>query len=177
MILFLDWDPSQRRDFLQFELLSGRTLTLTPSHLIFQIANDNSSRTMYAAKLSVGDRVLVRDSNKLIEDTIIKVRRVLETGVFAPLTMTGTVVVDDVVASCYATIDSQSIAHWVFTPIRLMRNFKYGLHRMWILMQKPVTGWEIDSNSVQATPPRGVYWYARILYAIGDYLIPSRIYK
>ncbi|KRT83295.1 hypothetical protein AMK59_3366, partial [Oryctes borbonicus] len=177
VILFLDWDPSQRRDFLKFELRSGRTLTVTPSHLIFQIANDNTSRTIYAAKLSVGDRVLVRDSSRLIEDAIVKVQQVAKTGVFAPLTMTGTVVVDGVLASCYATIDSQSIAHWAFTPIKLMLNFNHGLQRIWTLMLKPMEGWEIESNQIAATPSRGVYWYARILYVFGDYLIPHRIYK
>ncbi|GJQ74088.1 putative intercellular signal essential for a variety of patterning events during development [Trypoxylus dichotomus] len=177
VILFLDWDPSQRRDFLQFKLRSGRTLTVTPSHLLFQLANDNTSRTIYAAKLSVGDRVLVRDSNRLIEDAIVMVQHVAKTGVFAPLTMTGTVVVDGVLASCYATIDSQSIAHWAFSPIRLMLNFNHGLHRIWTLMLKPVEGWEIETNHVPSTPSRGVYWYAEILYVFGDYLIPHRIYK
>ncbi|KAI4459240.1 hedgehog [Holotrichia oblita] len=177
VILFLDWDPSQRRDFLKIELQSGRTLTVTPSHLIFQIANDNRSRTIYAAKLKTGDRVLVLDSKKLIEDSIVKVRQIVSTGVFAPLTLTGTVVVDGVLASCYATIDSQSIAHWAFTPIRLMLNFNQGLHRMWNLLRKPLEGWEDDINIVSSTPSRGVYWYAKILYVVGDYLIPSRIYK
>lgn len=177
VILFLDWDPSQRRDFLKIELQSGRTLTVTPSHLIFQIANDNRSRTIYAAKLKTGDRVLVLDSKKLIEDIIVKVRQIVSTGVFAPLTLTGTVVVDGVLASCYATIDSQSIAHWAFTPIRLMLNFNQGLHRMWNLLRKPLEGWKDDINIVPSTPSRGVYWYAKILYVLGDYLIPSRIYK
>lgn len=177
VILFLDWDPSQRRDFLRFELQSGRTLTVTPTHLLFQLANDNTSRTIFAAKLYAGDRVLVRNSGYLVEDTVVKVQQVIKTGVFAPLTTTGTVVVDDIVASCYATIDSQLIAQWAFAPIRLMFNFKNGLYRMWTLIHKPVQSWTVQSNDISAMPSRGVYWYANILYVIGDYLIPSHIYK
>jgi hedgehog protein len=34
VLLFLDYDPHQKREFLHITLSSGRTLTVTPSHLL-----------------------------------------------------------------------------------------------------------------------------------------------
>lgn len=176
VLMFLDWDPQQRREFLKIQLKSGKTLTVTPSHLILT-GTLNSTRTVYADRLKIGSKLLVSDSlNNLVEDSVVNLTPVMDTGVIAPLTSAGTVVVNDVVASCYAVVDSQSIAHWAFVPVRLYSNFVIGLERMWILMYKPITGWTTISKSIQ-TPNEGIHWYAKILYSIADYVISSHLHK
>lgn len=196
VLMFLDWDPLQRREFLKFELASGRTLTVTPSHLLMT-GSANSSSTVYAGKLDVGSKLLVSDSrNNLVEDAIVKVTLILDTGVIAPLTAAGTIVVDDVVASCYAVIDSQVIAHWAFVPVRIYSNLKEGVRRMWNLIESPISAWAGNSKTLSkgslisktsaensyrtksfSSPTIGVHWYARILYTIADYTMFSHLYR
>lgn len=173
VIMFLDWDPEQNREFLHLELASGKTLTVTPTHLLL-IAASNASRTIYAEQLQVGDRLLVRDSNELVvKDVVVRVRPVLRKGVFAPLTTTGTVVVDDVVASCYAVVDSQRIAHWAFAPVRLIFSVRTSINRLWDFVSFA------DSTTKKSISPaeRGVHWYPKMLYTVANYLLSSHLHK
>lgn len=79
-----------------------------------------------AGRVEVGDYLLVRtgEGDAVRLEEVVDVRQVAGSGVFAPLTAEGTVVVDGVVASCYAVVDSQAIAHWAFLPVRLYVNLK-----------------------------------------------------
>lgn len=176
VIMFLDYDPSQRREFLKFTLSSGRTITATVSHLL--VANGVGA---FAGSLQKGDRLLVRDvnTNRLVEDVIVRIEGVLQTGVYAPLTVVGTVLVDDVLASCYATVDSQAIAHWSFAPVRVAMNVRRGLDRVWRLFSSPVSGWATAKTATtrMSSPTVGVHWYARFLYVIGEVVIPWRLYQ
>lgn len=177
VLLFLDYDPGQKREFLEITLLSGRSLQVTPTHLVVT-GEVTSSRTVFAKELKIGDSLLVSDSNhhRLIEDVIVKVREVLRTGVYAPLTSTGTLIVNDVVASCYATVDSQSLAHWAFAPVRLVLNVSRGFRRLWILISSPMVGWtQTPIARHEDRPGVGVFWYARALYTAADYLLPSHM--
>nr|XP_023025611.1 tiggy-winkle hedgehog protein [Leptinotarsa decemlineata] len=181
VIAFLDYDPSQKREFLTFTLSSGRTLVVTPTHLVLT-GTSKKYRTVFAEKIKIGDKLLVsvsNDSKTLVEDSVVKVRAVLRTGTYAPLTEAGTLVVDDVVASCYAVVDSQSLAHWSFLPLRFVWNFKHGLDRMWKVFTHPSVLWS-DSPYIVATSRQttlGVHWYAKMLYGAANYLVPSHLHE
>lgn len=81
-----------------------------------------------AGRVEVGDFLLVRtgagEDEAVRLEEVVDVQQVVGSGVFAPLTAEGTVVVDGVVASCYAVVDSQAIAHWAFLPVRIYANLK-----------------------------------------------------
>lgn len=173
VILFLDYNPSERREFLRFKLKSGRTFAVTANHLVSM----KDGRTVYAGSLKTGDTVLVSDdSDSLTEDSIEHVSAEWRNGVYAPLTKVGTVVVNDVVASCYASIDSQRLAHWVFLPLRLVWNVRLGVQRFWLLVNRPIAGWTMEIDEVsRKTPEVGVHWYAKMLYSTANYLIPDRL--
>ncbi|XP_018329164.1 sonic hedgehog protein isoform X2 [Agrilus planipennis] len=175
VLMFLDWDPMQRRPFLQIKTVSGRTLTVTPSHLLLTTFS-NDTRIVFAERLRVGDKLIViNEKNSLINEKIVSIRPIIKRGVFAPLTTTGTIIVNDVVASCYAVIDSQSIAHWAFLPFRLALNAKDGFARIWSLLAKPIEGWKDTSATVTKTtlPTPGIHWYATSLYNVAKYIVPS----
>ncbi|KAH1028982.1 hypothetical protein HUJ05_002292 [Dendroctonus ponderosae] len=171
VILFLDYNPTEKRDFLSVNLKSGRTLTVTPNHLV--ILKDG--RTVYAGTLKAGDHLLVSDSqNNLSEDLIESVTAVFRIGVYAPLTKAGTVVVNEVVVSCYATVDNQKLAHWAFAPLRLVWNVKLAMQRVWLVLNKPIQGWTGSIQNRQS-PAVGIHWYAKVLYATANYLIPAHL--
>lgn len=166
VILFLDRDPEQRREFLRIRTASGRTLTVTPSHLLMLASNTSDTfrvQAVFADRLRVGDGVLIH--NRLVPeiDTVISTEAILKRGVYAPLTREGTIVVDGIVASCYAVIDSQSIAHWSYAPFRLYASFLR-------LFSNGVS----SARSVRQAPV-GVHWYANILYTVAQYILPNRM--
>ncbi|KAJ8931945.1 hypothetical protein NQ314_015097 [Rhamnusium bicolor] len=177
VILFLDYNPIERREFFKFFLLSGRTFIVTANHLVLS-GTFKKYRTVYAKKINIGDNLLVSDSNNtIVEDSVVQIKPIIKTGVYAPLTKVGTLVVNDIIASCYATVDSQSLAHWAFLPVRLVWNIKQSLFRFWSIINKPVISWSNAPTSVTSGRPTGVHWYARMLYATANYLLPSHLYQ
>ncbi|CAB0039059.1 unnamed protein product [Trichogramma brassicae] len=129
VIGFIDRAPAERRQFLRLRLGSGKQLKLTATHLV----PVQGRGTVFAARVSPGDRLLVQSqksssssssssngaSQALRWEEVLDVELVLEEGAYAPLTAEGTLLVDDVAASCYAVVDSQSLAHACFLPLRL----------------------------------------------------------
>ncbi|XP_015588467.1 tiggy-winkle hedgehog protein [Cephus cinctus] len=204
VIAFLDRSPKERRQFLELTTESGHVLTLTPAHLV----PVQGKAAVFAARVQQGDRILVRDDdvrnnemnqlnqlnqlnqiNQINEnlrwDRVARVELVLKEGIFAPLTTEGTLLVDDVVASCYAVVDSQMIAHYAFLPLRILNNLKSGIHRLASLMTGPVTSWKmperrysetIDVNATRhSAAATGVHWYASVLYSISAYVLPAQM--
>lgn len=96
----------------------------------------------FAKNVQIGDWILVKthfnDSlGQDHEDGIYSIEKVLdmevlvETGVYAPLTSTGNLIVDGVLASCYAVIDDQDLAHSAFLPLRFSHNIMKGFTYLW----------------------------------------------
>ncbi|XP_066581920.1 sonic hedgehog protein-like [Prorops nasuta] len=165
VIAFLDRQPSERRQFVRLSTESKQELTLTPSHLV----PVSSRGTVFAAQIKPGDRILVRDDgtnqldDRLRWDVVVETKLVLEEGVFAPLTTEGTVVVDNVVASCYALLDSQQLAHSAFWPLRTWTRVR----SLFVVQRHP----EIRQDD----QPVGVHWYASMLYTVFSYFLPARM--
>lgn len=178
VLMFLDRNSEERREFLRLYTSSGKILTLTPAHMIIKGDLTAPTESIFAERLRVGDKILIRNkTGELMVDTVLRIKPILSTGVFAPLTALGTVVVDDVVASCYAIIDSQTIAHLSFAPVRLALNIKHGFYRLWQLIGKPVAGWSITNEISRESPNQGTHWYADILYNVAKYIIPSHLHE
>ncbi|XP_019869702.1 indian hedgehog B protein [Aethina tumida] len=174
VLMFLDYDPQDEREFQHVTLRSGRTLTLTGTHLV-PVVTANNSRTVYAAALKVGDSLLVSDgANGLVTDEIVELEAIRRTGVYAPLTVAGNLVVNDVVASCYASIDSQSIAHWAFLPLRFVNNIQDGISAVWRAISNPLRSH--DTAVSYSKPSVGVHWYARMLYGAASIMVPSHLH-
>ncbi|OAD53896.1 Sonic hedgehog protein A [Eufriesea mexicana] len=127
VIAFLDRSLTERRQFVQLTTESGRVLTLTPAHLV----PVEGRSSVFAGRVQPGDKILVKDpadenevEHRLRWDKVVDNRLVLEEGIYAPLTTEGTVLIDDVVASCYAFVDNQEVAHIAFLPYRMWSSVK-----------------------------------------------------
>ena len=158
VLLFLDKDPKRKRQFYKIRTESGKSLTLTPTHLIFASSSNNQDEftAKYASDVREGDFVLVSEAVKgeATPEAVVSIEVAIEAGAFAPLTSAGNLVVDGVVASCYAVVDSQSVAHAAFAPWR----WRYA-----------VLGNDIDDYE------EGVHWYADWLYKVAAFIMPDRL--
>lgn len=101
---FLHRDPYLIADFIRVKVESGKFLDLTGQHGIF--ASENSEvknfRFKFAENLQIGEFLLIFDGIQLRPDRITNLTIIRRQGIFAPMTVGSTIVVNEIFASCYA---------------------------------------------------------------------------
>jgi hypothetical protein len=148
VLTFIDRQPNATREFIEVTAENGVAITTTPSHLLLLAAADGF-REAFAANVDIGDVLLTTGPGSVMRPSrVVKTRVVMKRGVYAPMTATGTIIVDDALASCYAVVKSHSLAHAAMAPLRWMSHWSSA---------------EVD----------GVHWYASVLYSVGDLVLPS----
>jgi len=189
VLLFLDRSETARTAYVTLVTDRGKSITATPTHLVLRWEKPERSQIrhanpVYAKRVRVNDTLLTvvgdgAGGRRLQTERVIDIRHSEMAGLYAPLTADGTVVVDDVVASCYAVIDTQWLAHLAFLPVRALDAARTSLHALVWRLGHPLQessasdvhrdDWAIDA----AQPASGIHWYPRLLYAISDYVIPA----
>lgn len=117
-----------------------------------RLSSEAGLRTVFASKVHPGQCVLTAQGEEGSHATFSVVTFVQErrsTGLYAPLTQHGSLVVNGVLASCYAAVDNHHLAHWVLAPLR----FFYSL----IGPSEPQTD--------------GLHWYPWFLQKLGQMLL------
>ena len=90
---------------LKISTSNSASLTLTGSHVVFRKTAAGSLESVFASQLVVGDK-LVRPNmeGKPALDEVLAIQHVLEeNGYWAPLTQDGTLLVNGLLVSCYAS--------------------------------------------------------------------------
>lgn len=183
VLMFMHHSPEQVAQFLNITTASGISITITPSHLILRWQKPNvtilhDAIPVYAKDVKVGDQLLIHSNEtrrQLFVDRIVNIEIIYQTGVYAPLTVTGTIVVNNVVASCYAVIYSQRLAHLAFAPIRFYNSMTISFNNFYDTMTKAVKRKnQSTALTVQHIQPQsGIHWYCRLLQGIADFIVPS----
>lgn len=176
VLMFMDRDTNQERQFVRIDTEGEAHITVTPGHLLYVWKRATAETAyMYADRVEEGDHLLVANGadGQLEPRVVQRIGVERHRGVFAPLTREGTIVVDGVAASCYAMVDSQRIAHWSFGPVRAWRTVQ-----RWLDFSRGRK--EMEERSAKATVAEGVqeqqtgmHWYARALFSIKDLFLPS----
>lgn len=160
VIMFLDRDVNQTREFVQIKANGGATIRTTPAHLLpVWKPHQHETKYLYADQVEENDFLLVNVNNNLEPQRVTEVRAVLSRGFIAPLTREGTVIVDSIAASCYALVNSQSLAHISFMPFRTL---------------KTISNWFSSSPTTTSENQNGINWYAKSLYNIKDFIVPEK---
>ncbi|CAK6969305.1 sonic hedgehog protein [Scomber scombrus] len=163
-IMFIDQDSTTRRLFYVIETDAGQKIVLTAAHLLFVAHNstdmDERRSAIFASEVQPGQKVFVSDDERIRLEPVTVKRIYTEEheGSFAPVTVQGTVVVDQVLASCYAVIEDHDLAHWALAPVRLAH---------W------VSSLLFSSQPQVSAQNDGVHWYSKILYQLGTWLLDS----
>jgi len=164
--------------FVQIQLAEGRSLTLTPEHLVFKVDREANSQqqegmlieftssavAVAADSIKAGDALWLvaeegEDTAQKIEPSVVlSVVPVISDGLYAPLVSTGMLLVDGVVASCYSHAKSHELAHLAMTPLRWFSRYWHHHHHQ----DKD------DINNDEEVNP-GIHPYAKFL----DRVVPD----
>ncbi|XP_043546650.1 sonic hedgehog protein A [Chiloscyllium plagiosum] len=167
-IMFLDTAREASKVFYVIETREPQTrLSLTAAHLLFAGQQRRRSpgqprfRATFASNVKPGHLVYVPDGDgqRVRAATVEKVYLEEREGAYAPLTVQGTLVVNQVLASCYAVIEDHALAHWAFLPVRM----SYAAKSLFSLS---------DSFTANITGQEsGIHWYSSALYQIGRWVL------
>ena len=116
---FLGWlhrDENVTTTFIDITTKTGKSLSLTPHHLLMVTENvDKAPAMTFAHHVREGHYLWSAESGPTKVKSVASKSHV---GIFAPLTSTGTFLVDDLLVSCYAHLSSHAVAHLAFLPFR-----------------------------------------------------------
>ncbi|CAF1414538.1 unnamed protein product [Adineta ricciae] len=119
VIAFLHRDLNEEGSYKRIRTKNAQ-IELSPRHLIHR----RNHGFVWAENLSTGDEVLVissKQGNKTAWEAITDISDIEKQGLMAPLTEQGTIIVNNVHASCYALVRSHTIGHIALTPFRWYR--------------------------------------------------------
>jgi len=163
IVTFLHRQPLLVTSFSVIATVAGQRLVATGDHLIFTSRNqsassftDDASPTFIAYLQPGNDSLYVATphSKHLSVSVVTNISTVIGRGVYAPLTPSGTIVVDGVVVSCYALVISHRVAHYVLTPLRHICSW-----------------WNCYDTTLSSLD--GVHWYAHFLRRLAEFLSPD----
>ncbi|VDN97084.1 unnamed protein product [Rodentolepis nana] len=162
IITFLHRDEHQYSPWIEITFLRDNSnapskIRLTANHLIHRWKGERS--TVFAEQIRPGDEIacnLDRPENLCrVESTSLVNSSLSETGVYAPLTTSGDMIIDGVFVSCYAHIQNEWLARLATIPLYI---------KSAIFGQDLV---EIHS---------GVHPYVDVLFKIAQFLMPNQLF-
>jgi len=118
---FLGWikrNPSEIVEFIIIHTNQGVNITLTGSHLVFYYIDHQTVGSKQASEMTPGDEIIrwTEQGQELVK--IVRIEKTIETGSWAPLTSSGTLLVNGILVSCYC-----SHPHWavdiLYYPVKL----------------------------------------------------------
>ncbi len=121
-------------EYLKIALEDGNKITLSGNHLVMV---GEYKKAIMAQKVKPGDILFTVEENlEISPKKVLAVEKVIEQGVYCPITLHGNLIVDNVLASCYASvqdhvfleglvkISAQSIAHFGLMPMRALHKLR-----------------------------------------------------
>jgi hypothetical protein len=117
IIAFLHRDVNQHALYRRIRTETAR-IELSKRHLI----HHRQKGFIWAEQLNTGDEILVASSehDKQTQwEEILEISDVHKQGLMAPLTEQGTIIINNIHASCYALVKSHRVAHAALAPYRI----------------------------------------------------------
>lgn len=107
----LHFEPNRIARYLILKTQSGDTLKISPNHLIFL----EKLEVKFASEVKIGDVLITANGHKSM---VVDISYMMRRGVFAPVTHSGTIIVDGILVSCYASFPNHHLAHLATAPLR-----------------------------------------------------------
>jgi len=118
---YLHFDENLTTEYLVLKCENDTQLVISEAHILFKRnCLTESARPMMARNVEIGDYLLYVNAEKEIQNVrVTGIDRKMCQGAFAPLTKSGTFIVDGFLVSSYAHVHSHAKAHASMAPLRL----------------------------------------------------------
>ncbi|CAF1334707.1 unnamed protein product, partial [Rotaria sordida] len=123
MIMMLDKQISKQALFYTLRTDSDNEISLTQYHLIPTIDSNGNENYLFAKQIKIGDYLFVLFNGKLKYSPVINITIEMKKGYYAPLTMKGTLLINNVLASCFANVNNHHLAQYYMAPFRYYYKF------------------------------------------------------
>ena len=121
VITFIHHQPEIVEEFLKIVTKKKKILPITADHLLF-VELMGQATAIPARDVKVGDTVYVRGSHGSEKDLVQSISTVYEKGAYAPVTLSGTILVNDVHTSCYFDVLSHEWSHKAMSIARALHH-------------------------------------------------------
>ncbi|CAF0865051.1 unnamed protein product [Rotaria sp. Silwood1] len=155
VIMMLDSQPNRPALFYSIETETGHRLSLTGNHFIAVNHNDNF---LPANQIKTHDIVLIYSQGKLQSVKVRNVSEEYKVGYFTPMTSQGTLIVNDLAASCYSSVVSHNLAHQMLAPLR----WWYRFAKLFAV-----------EHPYEYVPNGGIHWLPKAMLQITEKYLPS----
>ncbi|CAI2357039.1 unnamed protein product [Caenorhabditis sp. 36 PRJEB53466] len=118
VIMFLHKRDEERAEFNLIETSNGHSIKLTDNHLIYvSDCNAKADLKLVAAKdVKVNNCIHVTtEKNVVVKKKVSNISKVAGTGIYSPLTSTGDIIVNKVLASCHSNLALKSLQQTFFS--------------------------------------------------------------
>ena len=177
VIMQLHQGPELTTEFQEIRTKTGRNLTLTPKHLIYKAENNKPnldfdystySQPLFAMSIRKGDFVFVFDqSSGIVLDEVVSNDIKIRKGIYSPLTSHGSIIVEDILASCYTELEDHSLLHMAFAPVRWFNDIRNVFSITKRIEKHTSSEFECDDMKL--------HWYTEALLDIGRNLVPEKL--
>lgn len=150
----------QEHLFLNITTNSSKNIRVSGTHLV----GTPMGQFKFAKEFYTGDSIITYDSHSSsqIEDVIKSILIEPIKGYAAPLTMSGTLLIENILISNYALLESHDLAHSVMAPVR----WWYTINNE---MQNMVPGNPLAEGLQIEKQLNGTHWFPGVLQAFNTY--------
>jgi len=107
----------EKFEFLKIHTVKG-SISISENHLIFCTKKTKGIGQFILAKnVELGDLLMKIENSINKWEQVIKIEIIYDSGIYAPLSTEGTLIVNNFLTSCYASFHSHDIAHLVMLPL------------------------------------------------------------
>ena len=111
--------------YFRISLEDGRILSISSTHVMFIQRKNKFIKDVFAKDIYIGDMVYAVYNRNVELVRVMNITKTQMSGAYVPLTDTGTLIVDDVLVSCYTNTDHW-LAHSVLAPFRWYPSLLFG---------------------------------------------------
>jgi hypothetical protein len=139
----------------------GHQISLTEYHLIPIKSFNEDFHYKFANEIETGDLLYIVLNNQIQLSPVINITIEIKKGYYSPLTMKGTLVVNQILASSFAHVRDHHLAQFYFFPLR----FYYKLTQLIYLNDL-----FLNNNS------HGLHWIISIIFHLTRYFRPQILF-